>query len=96
MESNHDVHMLQDGPYPLHLKQRIAGRSGHLSNDASARLLDAVWTERIRHVLLAHLSETNNHPELALGTSRAALGERSDVTEVHITHQREVGEVVLP
>jgi phosphoribosyl 1,2-cyclic phosphodiesterase len=96
MESNHDVEMLRAGPYPPHLKQRIAGRAGHLSNDATARLLDAIWTERTRHVFLAHLSETNNHPELALQTSRAALGERSGVTEVHLTNQREVGEVVLP
>jgi phosphoribosyl 1,2-cyclic phosphodiesterase len=95
LESNHDVGMLRTGPYPPRLKQRIASRTGHMSNDAAARLLDSVWSERTRHVLLAHLSETNNHPEIALHTHHAALGERRDVTRVAVTRQKGVLEFLL-
>ena len=73
LESNHDVDMLRIGPYPWALKQRIAGPGGHLSNDACARLLQTILAERTRRVFLAHLSETNNHPDVARLTSQAAL-----------------------
>lgn len=65
LEANHDPHMLINGPYPWPLKQRIQGRTGHLSNPDSKALLAAVLHADLQHVLLAHLSETNNSPQKA-------------------------------
>ena len=65
LESNHDLYMLQTGPYPYYLKQRVRGARGHLSNDDSACLAAALAKEGTRRFLLAHLSETNNEPRLA-------------------------------
>ncbi|MGB5984826.1 MAG: MBL fold metallo-hydrolase, partial [Desulfobacterales bacterium] len=65
LEANHDLRMLHDGPYPWPLKQRIKGRNGHLSNEDSRDLLADLIHAKLRHVVLAHLSETNNHPHLA-------------------------------
>ena len=66
LEANHDVDMLDNGPYPWHLKQRIKSRSGHLSNPDSRVLLAQLLHDNLQHVILAHLSETNNTPEKAL------------------------------
>lgn len=66
LEANHDPRMLELGPYPWPLKQRIKGRSGHLSNDSSRELLMEVLHDGLSHVILGHLSETNNTPETAL------------------------------
>jgi phosphoribosyl 1,2-cyclic phosphodiesterase len=74
LESNHDPQMLRDGPYPWELKQRVSGRLGHLSNSASADLLQRIVSDELHAVVLAHLSETNNLPELALAGARASLG----------------------
>jgi len=74
LEANHDRRMLADGPYPWPLKQRIAGRTGHLSNDDSRQLLAQLVHDRLCHVVLAHLSETNNTPECALNTVSEGLG----------------------
>lgn len=65
LEANHDAQMLIDGPYPWHLKQRIRGRSGHLSNEDAALLLESLQHDRLAHVILAHLSEENNTPQKA-------------------------------
>ena len=73
LEFNHDTERLMDGPYPWHLKQRIRGRHGHLSNDEGARLLREAASERLRHVLLAHLSEENNSPQLAFEAAEQGL-----------------------
>jgi phosphoribosyl 1,2-cyclic phosphodiesterase len=73
LESNHDTTLLADGPYPWPLKQRIGGGLGHLSNAAAASLAAAVSHRGLRRVVLAHLSETNNTPELAVGAARDAL-----------------------
>ncbi|MBZ5494864.1 MAG: MBL fold metallo-hydrolase [Acidobacteriia bacterium] len=77
LESNHDIHMLKVGPYPWALKQRVMSRRGHLSNDLVAEYLLKGFDGRARHVVLAHLSEKNNLPELALLSARRALEERS-------------------
>lgn len=82
IESNHDIHMLKVGPYPWALKQRVMSRRGHLSNDMVAEYLSNGFDGRARHVVLAHLSEKNNLPELALLTARRALEERSDFAVV--------------
>ncbi|HJN12285.1 MAG TPA: MBL fold metallo-hydrolase [Pirellulaceae bacterium] len=73
IESNHDSEMLTNGPYPKSLKQRIRGRHGHLSNVDSAALLCAAGS-RLKWACLAHLSEDNNDPELAVDTHRRRLG----------------------
>ena len=73
LECNHDLDMLMNGPYTASLKQRIAGRLGHLSNDASAELVRAMDCTRLQHVIAAHLSETNNTPELARAALAGAL-----------------------
>ena len=73
LESNHDVNMLMVGGYPYYLKQRIIGDHGHLSNDTAAELLCRLHHDRLKHVLLAHLSKENNYPELAYETVKAEL-----------------------
>jgi len=64
LEANHDVETLTAGPYPWVLKQRIRSAHGHLSNDESRELLENIHHEQMKFVLFAHLSETNNHPDL--------------------------------
>jgi len=73
VESNHDDRMLLDGPYPWHLKQRVSGRLGHLSNREAGEMLRHTATEDCRAVVLAHLSEKNNTPALARRAAANAL-----------------------
>ena len=73
LECNHDEEMLRTGPYPYALKRRIAARCGHLSNTDCAAFAVKLARHGMKRLLLAHLSETNNLPELALGEVRAAL-----------------------
>jgi phosphoribosyl 1,2-cyclic phosphodiesterase len=77
LEANHDEAMLRDGPYPWPLKQRIKGTHGHLSNRASAELLGQLCWDGLEAVFLAHLSETNNHPELAAAAASDVLGRQT-------------------
>jgi len=76
IESNHDVEMLRVGPYPWSVKQRVMSRVGHLSNDALAEFFASDYDGGATYVVLAHLSEQNNHPELARGAAEKALGSR--------------------
>ncbi len=76
IESNHDVEMLRQGPYPESLKHRVGSRYGHLSNEALARYLESCLPDSCRHLILAHLSRTNNHESLALSSAHAALERR--------------------
>jgi len=73
IEANHDAEMLRNGPYPQHLKTRVAGDRGHLSNADCAQALAENATPALRHVWLCHLSEANNHPELARKTVEMTL-----------------------
>ena len=73
LEANHDRDMLINGPYPWPLKQRIQSRTGHLSNDDSRDLLNEIKHDNLKHVILAHLSETNNTPQTAMKTVSGAL-----------------------
>jgi len=73
LESNHDLEMLRDGPYPWSVKQRVLSRVGHLSNEAAADFLENTYDGRAAYVILAHLSESNNLPELARVTAERAL-----------------------
>ena len=68
LEANHDINLLQVGSYPYSLKLRILGDRGHLSNDASARLIKEILHPDLRHIMLGHLSKENNFPELAYRT----------------------------
>ena len=78
LESNYDESLLAAGPYPAFLKRRISGPGGHISNADAATLLFSHGA-RLRWACLAHLSQTNNRPELALDTVRAAIGGRLDL-----------------
>lgn len=73
LEFNHDEELLRDGPYPWPLKQRIRSSHGHLANPASAALLENLCWEGLEAVFLAHLSETNNRPELAEAAAASVL-----------------------
>ncbi len=73
LEANHDLEMLKSGPYPWYLKQRVAGKQGHLSNLQTAEILAENLTSRTQDLVLAHLSRTNNRPELAVRTVREML-----------------------
>jgi phosphoribosyl 1,2-cyclic phosphodiesterase len=73
LESNHDLEMLRDGPYPWSVKQRVLSRVGHLSNDAAAEFLSSDYDGQAAYVILAHLSESNNVPELAKVVADRAL-----------------------
>jgi phosphoribosyl 1,2-cyclic phosphodiesterase len=74
LEANHDVEMLRSGAYPQPLKERVRGPGGHLSNDQMAVMLTRLAGPELHTVVLAHISEKNNTPELAEGAARAALG----------------------
>jgi phosphoribosyl 1,2-cyclic phosphodiesterase len=76
IESNHDLEMLRGGPYPWSVKQRVMSRVGHLSNDALADFLTTDYDGGAEYLILAHLSEQNNHPEIARVTAERALGEQ--------------------
>jgi phosphoribosyl 1,2-cyclic phosphodiesterase len=76
MESNHDLEMLRIGPYPWSVKQRVMSRVGHLSNDALAQFFTNDYDGEAAYVVLAHISEHNNHPEIAREAALKALGPR--------------------
>ena len=73
LEANHDVNMLQVGPYPYYLKQRILGDRGHLSNVLCGRLLDRILHNGTKHVVLGHLSKENNYEALAYEAVRLEI-----------------------
>ena len=76
IESNYDAGMLREGPYPWSVKARISGGYGHLSNDDTGRYLEKGLGEACRAVVLAHLSEPHNHPEVARLSAETALRRR--------------------
>ena len=73
IEANHDEEMLSKGPYPVHLKRRIMSATGHLSNADCGKAIAENMSESLRYVWLCHLSEENNHPELARKTVETVL-----------------------
>jgi len=79
IESNHDLEMLRGGPYPWQVKQRVMSRVGHLSNDALAEFFTNDYDGGAAFVVLAHLSEQNNHPEIARRAAEQALGPQRDL-----------------
>jgi len=92
LEANHDVRMLEEGPYPWPVKQRIKSRTGHLSNESTRELLMDVMHDRLSHVILAHLSETNNTPEKALRVITEQLNQRQ--IELTVATQNAAGPVI--
>ncbi len=87
LEANHDVNMLQVGPYPYYLKQRILGDRGHLSNERAGQLLYHLLHDNLQAVMLGHLSKENNLPELAYEAVRVevTMARRNDKAEEKIT-----------
>jgi phosphoribosyl 1,2-cyclic phosphodiesterase len=79
LETNYDRDRLRDGPYPRSLRRRIASSLGHLSNVEAARLVRDHASPRLRHLVLGHISQVNNEPELAKDALRAILARRSDL-----------------
>ncbi len=95
IEANHDEELLRSGPYPWSVKQRILSRHGHLSNEEMGGVVESAVSDRTRHILLAHLSETNNDPALASRICRRAL-ERAGRggVQVQVGEQRRVSKAV--
>ncbi len=87
LEANHDLDMLRNGPYPWSLKQRVAGRHGHLSNREAAEGLPELVSDRLRWVVLYHLSRTNNLPALAAAAVGEALDREGCPAHLAITEQ---------
>lgn len=79
IESNHDLEMLRGGPYPWVVKQRVMSRTGHLSNAALAQFLSRDYDGNAAFLVLAHLSEANNHPDLARTAAEQALAHHQDL-----------------
>ncbi|MGD2084816.1 MAG: MBL fold metallo-hydrolase [Candidatus Aminicenantes bacterium] len=79
LESNYDETMLWEGYYPYFLKQRVAGEHGHLSNATAGKLILNHASPHLEYVLLSHLSENNNTPDIALQTIQSAVKERQDL-----------------
>jgi phosphoribosyl 1,2-cyclic phosphodiesterase len=96
LESNHDVEMLRSGPYPWSVKQRVMSRVGHLSNDALAEYFANDYDGCASYVVLAHLSEQNNHPEIARAAAEFALRGRQGLwrNRVLLATQSEVLEPI--
>ena len=94
-ESNHDIEMLNNGPYPFKLRQRILGDKGHLSNYDSARYLSEFIGNKTKYIVLAHLSEENNTKDLAYNTLIEKLREKNKhVDNILIASQNEETELI--
>lgn len=99
LEANHDVRMLQVGPYPYMLKQRILGTRGHLSNVTSGQLLSKVLNGHMKGIFLGHLSQENNHPDVAYETVRVELmfadnGYSAEELPIQIAKRREPSKMI--
>ena len=84
LESNHDIDMVRRGPYPWHLKQRILGERGHLSNVAAGELLTEIMSGKLKYVFLGHLSADNNDPHLAYETVEGILRKKQIEVGTHV------------
>lgn len=92
IESNHDPDMLDNGPYPWPLKQRIKSRVGHLSNSDAAKLIRQVHSHTLSHIILGHLSHENNRPEIAENTAASVL--KGTSVRLHVALQDVCGELI--
>lgn len=87
IESNHDIEMLRNSKYPFYLQQRILGDKGHLSNEDTAKYLKQIIGENTKNIVLAHLSQENNTPDLALQTTKNKID--NDNITIYIAKQDE-------
>jgi len=95
MESNHDIEMLNSGPYPFQLRQRILGDKGHLSNYDSSKYLSEFIGDKTKCIMLAHLSEENNTQELAYNTLIERLNNNNQkVDKIIIATQNQETELI--
>lgn len=97
LETNHDPELLRNGPYPPALQQRVRSKAGHLSNAEAARFLKDIMHDSLQHVVLAHISSTNNTPELAFQEVTTILEKertQSSSARISIAYQDRVGEIV--
>ncbi len=99
LEANHDIHMLEVGNYPYYLKQRILGDKGHLSNELSGRLLGHILHDKLKAVLLGHLSKENNYEKLAYETVRleVALGDnpyKKDDFPIYVARRDAISQII--
>lgn len=86
LECNHDPILLKNGPYPLSLQQRVRSSQGHLANKDAAEFLEQIIHEELQHVVLAHLSEQNNQPEIAMAEVKKVIGE-AESPHIHLASQ---------
>jgi phosphoribosyl 1,2-cyclic phosphodiesterase len=89
LEANHDLEMLRVGPYPWSVKQRVMSRMGHLSNLSTCDFLRESFDGGTTHLVLGHLSEHNNHPEIVRATAASVLEERGLTTTLEVASQDE-------
>lgn len=99
LESNHDVNMLQVGPYPYYLKRRILGERGHLSNESAGQLLCRLLHDHMKTILLGHLSQENNYEALAYETvcSEVTMGDnpyKAADFQITVAHRDRASDVV--
>lgn len=99
IEANHDIRMLEVGPYPFMLKQRILSEKGHLCNEASGGLIKRLLNDKIKYIALGHLSEKNNYESLAYETVKQALADNPFTNDVRdfglcVASRNECGAVV--
>ena len=99
LESNHDVNMLQTGPYPYYLKRRILGDHGHLSNENAGRLLSYILHDNMKQILLGHLSKENNYEKLAYETVKLEIDQgdcpyRSSDFPIEVASRDEMSQIV--
>ncbi|MDD3338813.1 MAG: MBL fold metallo-hydrolase [Lachnospiraceae bacterium] len=100
LEANHDVNMLQVGGYPYYLKRRILGDKGHLSNECAGRLLCQLLHDKMKAILLGHLSKENNYEALAYETvcSEVTMGEnpyKSKDFKISVAHREKASELIV-
>lgn len=93
IEANHDLEMLRVGPYPWSVKQRVMGRRGHLSNDVVCEFIRNDLDLSTGTLILAHISESNNHPEIVRNTATRALRGRALFTRLVVAEPRKQSEV---
>ena len=93
LEANHDPQMLRDGPYPLPLKQRVASGRGHLANDDAVECAGFLAEAELRQLVLAHLSEINNHPDLVVEAARRRLS-RYSCLKIMLASQGQVSPLI--
>lgn len=95
LESNHDLDMLKVGPYPWSVKQRVMGRKGHLSNDVACHFIRRSLDTSVHTLILGHLSENNNHPEIVRLMGSQALDGRALFTRLEIAEPRKISETFV-